>query len=159
MGSYGGGATGATGATGGATGGAGGMSGYEAFVNSPYYQFPLQEGYRALNHGLASSGMLESGDATKRAQRYGQDYGYGRMNEFIGLAGQQSDRGLSAANGIAGVSTNALTSMSNSNNNMGASRAALAAAQGNASAGMYAGIGNALGSALGGLTRSSYGGF
>lgn len=132
-------------------------SGYQAFVNSPYYQFGLNEGMRSLNHGLASRGMLESGDAMKRAIRYGQDYGYGRMNEFIGLAERQSDRGVQGASAIAGVGLNALSSQTAANNAIGSAAANRAIASGAASANMWAGIGQGIGSVLGGLGRSSYG--
>ena len=134
------------------------MSGYNAFVNSPYYQFPLQEGYRALNHGLASRGMLESGDAAKSAIRYGQDYGYGRMGEFIGLAERQSDRGLTGASAIAGVNTNALASMGANNRAIGDANANRYIAGGVANANMWSGIGSAIGGALGSFGQSSYGG-
>lgn len=119
--------------------------GYQAFVNSPYYQFGLNEGMRSLNHGLASRGMLESGDAMKRAIRYGQDYGYGRMNEFIGLAENQSNRGLTAGSALAGVSTNALNSTNRANTAIGEAAAARATMGGIANSQMYGTIGNSLG--------------
>jgi hypothetical protein len=140
-----------------ATGGGNAMSGYETFVNSPYYQNPLQEGYRALNHGLASGGMLESGDAMKRATRYGQDYAYGRMGEYLGLAGDQSNRGVQAAGAIAGVGVNALNSMSSNNQNAANAASNAAIARGNANASMYSGIGSALGGLAGSFMPSSYG--
>jgi hypothetical protein len=134
------------------------MSGYDAFVASPYYQNPLNEGYRALNHGLASKGMIESGAAMKDAIKWGSDYGAGRMDEFIGMAERQSDRGLQGASAIAGVGQNALASMSANNRAIGDSQANRAIAGGVANANMWSGIGSAVGGALGGLTQSSYGG-
>lgn len=138
------------------------FSGYAAFVNSPYYQAPLQEGMRQLNTSFAGRGMIESGDAMKASQRYGQDYAYGRMGEYLGLAGSQSDRGLQGASAIAGVGQTALASQSQSNMMAGNAMANAALAKGAANAGMYAGIGNALGGLAGsflGGGGSSYGGF
>jgi hypothetical protein len=134
-------------------------SGFSAFVNSPYYQFGQNEGMRALNTGLASRGMIESGDAIKSAIRYGQDYGYSQgLMPFLGLAGQQSDRGVQSASAIAGVGQNALASMTANNNNAGNAMANAALAKGAANANMFSGIGSALGTFAGGLGGSSYGG-
>lgn len=135
------------------------LSGYQAFEASPYYQFPLQEGMRQLNTGLASRGQIKSGDAMKSAIRYGQDYGYGRMGEFIGLAENQANRGVQSAGAIAGVGVNALNSMANSNTAAGNAMANNALARGAANGQMWAGIGSAVGTAAGSLLgpqQSSY---
>lgn len=133
------------------------MNGYDAFTNSPYYQFPLQEGLRSINEGYAANGTLQSGDAMKAINRFGQDYASGRMGEFIGLAERQSDRGIQGAGAIAGVGTNALASMSANNQNAANALSNAAIARGNANAGMWSGIGSALGGAFGALGGSSYG--
>lgn len=136
------------------------LSGYDAFVNSPYYQFPLQEGYRALNHGLASHGMLESGNALKSAARYGQDYASGRMGEFINLAENQSNRGLQAGGAIAGVGVNALNTTTAANSAAGNAAANRAIAGGVANANLYSTIGSALGNVAGSIIApSSYRGY
>lgn len=136
------------------------MSGYEAFTNSPYYQFPLQEGMRQLNTGLASRGQINSGDAMKAAIRYGQDYGFSQgLMPYIGLVENQSNRGIQAGGAIAGVGVNALNSMTNSNNAIGQAGANRAIASGAANANMYAGIGQGLGTLAGSVfPASSYGG-
>jgi hypothetical protein len=131
------------------------QSGFSAFVNSPYYQFGQNEGMRALNHGLASRGMLESGDAMKSAIRFGQDYGYSQgLMPYIGLAENQTNRGVQSAGAIAGVGMNALNSISASNTASGNAIANAALARGGANSNMYAGIG----SALGGFAGSMFGG-
>lgn len=135
----------------------GGMDGYEAFQNSPYYQFPLQEGMGAINHGYAARGALQSGAAMKAINQFGQDYGAGRMNEFIGLAERQSDRGIQGASAIAGVGQNALASMSANNQNAANAMSNAAIARGNATAGMWGGIGSTIGSVAGSLMPSQYG--
>lgn len=130
------------------------MSGYDAFVASPYYQNPLAEGFRALNHGLASSGRLESGDAYKRAIRYGQDYGAGRQDEYLNLVGTQANRGFGAASALAGVGQNMVNNITA--NNQGAADAISNAAliRGQANNSLYNSIGSGLGMVVGGLGSS-----
>jgi hypothetical protein len=137
----------------------GGMSGYDAFVNSPYYQHPLQEGMRQLNTGYAANGLIESGAAMKGITKFGQDYGHGRMNEFIGLAERQSDRGVQGAGAIAGVGINALNSMSSNNQNAANATSNAAIARGNATSNMWGGIAGTIGSVAGGFMPSSYRGY
>lgn len=137
-----------------------GQSGYDAFVASPYYQNPLREGMNALNHGLASRGMLESGGAAKAAIRFGQDYAHGRQGEFIGMAERQSDRGLQAGGAIAGVGMNALSAQTANNQNAANALSNAAIARGNATAGMWGTIGSSLGGIAGSLIApSSYGNY
>lgn len=134
------------------------MDGYQTFVNSPYYQNPLNEGYRAMNQGYAANGMLQSGAAMKGITKFGQDYSAGRMGEFINMAERQSDRGIQSAGGIAGVGMNALSAMSGNNRSAADALSNAAIARGNANANMWSGIGSAVGSALGRFGGgSSYG--
>jgi hypothetical protein len=136
-----------------------GMDAYHTFEASPYYQLPLTEGMNALNNGYAARGMLESGDALKGITKYGQDYASGRMNEFLGLAENQTNRGVQAAGAIAGVSQNALNSITAANQSAADARANAALAKGAATSGMWSGIGAGIGTAAGSLFGgSSYGG-
>lgn len=137
---------------------AAGIDAYKAFQASPTYQFPLQEGMRQLNTGLASRGQLFSGDAGKQAIQYGQDYASGQLNNFLGLAENQTNRGIQAGGAIAGVGVNALNSITNSNNAVGQAAANRAIAGGIANQNLYSGIGSALGTFAGSLapTASSY---
>lgn len=135
-----------------------GMDAYKAFQASPYYQFPLQEGMNALNQGYAGNGLLESGAAMKAISKYGQDYGAGRMMEFLGMAADQSNRGLQAGSSIAGVSQNALNNITAANQSAADARANAALISGAGKANMWSGIGSAIGTAAGSLFGgSSYG--
>lgn len=131
-------------------------SGYQAFVNSPYYQFGLNEGINALNNGYAANGMIQSGAAMKGITKFGQDYGFGKMNEFIGLAENQSNRGIQAGGAIAGVSTNALNNITSANNAIGNAAANRAIAGGVANANMWSGIGSALGTVASSFSPRGY---
>lgn len=134
-----------------------GMSGYDAFVASPYYQHPLQEGFRALNHGLASGGMLNSGAAAKEAIKFGQNYGAGRQDEFLNLARGQQQTGFGAASALAGIGQNTTGMMVNQNQNSADALSNAALLRGQANSNMWGGIAGALGGIAGGL-GSSYGG-
>jgi hypothetical protein len=131
------------------------MSGYEQFQASPYYQFPLQEGMRQLNSGLASGGRLFSGDAAKRAIKFGQDYGAGRMGEYLGLAEGQVNRGVQGAGAIAGVGLNALNSISGNNQNAADAAANAALLRGNANAGVWNAAAGSIGNVLGSINYGS----
>lgn len=124
----------------------GGMNGYQQFVASPFYQNPLTEGYRALDHRLAASGMNESGAGLKAALRFGSDYGHGRMMDYIGLAQNQAGRGFGAASALAGVGQNMVDNISANNRTSANALSNAAIVRGNANAQMWNGIGNELGS-------------
>ena len=129
-----------------------GPSGYDAFVASPYYQNPLREGMEAINKGYAARGILQSGAALRQLNRYGQDYGAGRMDEFIRLAQGQQATGLQGVGILGGVTTNALTATTGNNQNAADAAANAAIMRAQAQNQMYGSIGNA----LGGLTSSFF---
>jgi len=125
--------------------GGSGLSGWDQFVASPYYQAPLREGYNSLGTGWASQGAYRSGAATKGAIRFGQDYGAGRMDEFLGLAERQAGRGLAGASALGGVTQNALAMTTQNNNNAADATSNAALLRGQASNSLYGSIGGALG--------------
>lgn len=92
--------------------------------STPGYQFNFDEGARALNTRLAGQGRLQSGDASREAIRYGQNYGdriyadqYNRLGALAG-AGQVA----SSANQQAGANyANNQTSLNMNNANARAS--------------------------------------
>ena len=65
---------------------------YDAFLNSPGYQFGLNQGLQGVQRQLAASGRSASGAGMKAATQYAQDYasqGFGQFyNRLAGLAGQ-----------------------------------------------------------------------
>lgn len=127
---------------------------FDRYRGSTGYQFRLNQGFNALNNGLASAGLLRSGKAMKDALRYGQNFASNEFGNYLGYLGGQQNTGLAAANGLAGVGTNALNAMTANNN-------AAASAQGNAA--LYSGQANSnmwsgIGSGLGNLFGSSFGG-
>lgn len=111
------------GSTGGGAGGGAAKSAFDKYKESAGYTFGWDEGMRALNTGLASRGMLESGAAQKAALRYGQDYSRGYFKDYLGLLSNQQGVGLSAAGAQAGVSTGYANSVSSNNNAAAAAKA------------------------------------
>jgi hypothetical protein len=69
------------------------------FVESPGYQFRLDEGQKAIERGAAARGNLMGGANQKALTRYGQDYASGEYSNFLtqyyqSLAPWQSMSGL-----------------------------------------------------------------
>lgn len=93
---------------------------FDIFKNSTGYQSRLAEGYDALNSGLASSNILQSGAAQKEAVRYGQNFASNEFGNYLNALGNQQGVGLSGASALAGVGQNYANTMA-ANNNQAAS--------------------------------------
>lgn len=83
--------------------------------STPGYQFNYDEGARALNTKLAGQGRLQSGDAMREAERYGQNYGdriftdqFNRLGVLAGTGQTAMSQGASAAANNANVTGNTL---------------------------------------------------
>jgi hypothetical protein len=112
--------------------------------STPGYQFNFDEGARAMNTRLAGQGRLQSGDASREAIRYGQNYGdriYGdQYNRLASIAG--SGQVASSANQQAGQN------YANNQTNLNMNTA-------NARASSYQNNANAWTNALGGVAGSA----
>lgn len=115
--------------------------------STPGYQFNFDEGTRALNTKLAGQGRLQSGDASREAIRYGQNYGdriYGdQWNRLAGIAGAgqtAQSQGQQAGQNYANNGQNAL--MWNGANQMQSSYN-----KGNASSGFWGNVSGSLNNA------------
>jgi len=129
---------------------------FNTFQNSDGYQFRMDQGMKALNTGLASRGLIQSGAAIKGAEQYGQNLASGEFGNYLGYLGNQQQTGLSAANALAGVGTNYANATSANNNSA-------ATASGNASLATGANINSLIGTGINALALkqglgSSYGG-
>lgn len=78
----------------------GAQAGYQAFQNTPFYQFPFQQGMLGLNRSLAASGLIGSGAALKEGAQFASD-----------LASQGLGTYLSGLSGLAGSGQQAATSL------------------------------------------------
>lgn len=79
---------------------------FDIFRNSTGYQFRLNEGMDALNSGYAGAGILQSGDAMRAAQEYGQNFASNEFGNYMGYLANQQGVGLSGASALAGVGQN-----------------------------------------------------
>ena len=108
-------------------------SAFDQFRNSTGYQFRLNEGMNALNSGLASSGVLQSGAAMRAAQEYGQNFASNEFGNYMGMLDNQQRLGLSATLGQVGLGQNYVGTITANSNNAGtnAANAALIRGQSN----------------------------
>lgn len=120
----------------------GGTSGpYGGFFASPGYQWQLDQGIKAIDHGAAANGQLGSGATIKAEQRYaeglaGQDFG----NYTSGLA-NIAGLGTSGTNATTAAGTTAASNISNELINSGNARASSYA---NAGSSVNSGISNVM---------------
>jgi hypothetical protein len=124
------------------------------FANSAGMQFQLQQGTNALNNMYAAHGLLQSGEAMKGIQGFGQQTALNNyFMPYLGLLGGQQAVGAGAGSSIAGVGQNFGNTAAAINGQMGnaiqggadaAANAALIRGQNNAN--MIGSIGSALGS-------------
>jgi hypothetical protein len=126
-----------------ATGNAAGLNGQEGydaamagFHTSPGYQFALDQGLQAIEHGQAAQGMLRSGDTLKAEIKYGTGLADKEFTDYYNRLFDLSKLGEGAASGSAAASQATGTSMAQTDLSLGSAEAS---AYGNAAKG----IGNA----------------
>jgi hypothetical protein len=117
---------------------------FQQFQNTPFYQFPLQQGQLAVNRQLASSGLIGSGAALRDASQLNTGYASQGLQSY-----------LSGLSGVAGSGQTAATSLLSGGNTAASTLGNLYNAQGQAQASGTIGANNALqngiGNAIGGL--------
>lgn len=120
-----------------------GQQPFQAFYDTPLYQFPLQEGLDAVNANYAGRGMLESGAAMKAINDYAAGMAAGGMRDYFQLLGNQQAIGFNAASGQAGVGQNFANSITGANQNYVNSMSNLNSTYANNAGNAYANYGNA----------------
>lgn len=96
---------------------------FDTFRNSTGYQFRFGEGMNALNSGYAGAGILQSGDAMRAAQEYGQNFASNEFGNYFNALANQQGIGLSGASALAGVGTNYAGMVTDANNQNAANQA------------------------------------
>lgn len=91
------------------------LSGFDAFRGSSGFQFRLSEGLRALNHGYAGRGMLESGAAMKGINNYAQNMASNEFGNYAQMLQQQQQLGFGGASALAGVGQNMVNNVTSNN--------------------------------------------
>jgi hypothetical protein len=98
---------------------------FQAFYDTPVYQFPLQQGLEAVNANYAGRGALQSGAAMKAIEQYGQQSAAGGLRDYMSYLGNQSAIGANAAAGQTGVNGNFANSIAGASSNFANSANAL----------------------------------
>lgn len=73
------------------------------YLNTPAYQFAMDEGMRALEGSQAARGGLLSGAAVKEAQKYASGLASQNYNNYINQLMSQANMGQSTANSLSGI--------------------------------------------------------
>lgn len=100
-----------------ATGGGNALDPTAWLRSTPGYEFNFNEGARAMNARLAGQGRLQSGDASREAIRYGQNYGdriysdqFNRLGAIAGAgqvaSSQNQQAGMNYANNQTSLNMN-----------------------------------------------------
>ncbi|MBB2205629.1 hypothetical protein [Gluconacetobacter takamatsuzukensis] len=126
--------------------GSGAAAAYQAFTDTPYYQFPLQQGEQSLDSSAAARGLALSGGQVNALQNYAENY-----------AGQQFGTYMNALSSLAGMGSSAATALGSQGNGAAATMLSALSGQGNAqaqgttasNAALMSGIGNALAQLVG----------
>ena len=109
------------------------------FHTSPGYGFALDQGLRALDHGAAAKGILNSGDTLKAEQRYGTGLADQAFGEYYNRLFKLSELGENAATKTASATADAAKGIAQTDLSEGS---ALSSIYGNAAKG----VGDAAGS-------------
>lgn len=122
---------------------------FNAFSQSPSFQFPYQQGLRGVNFGLGSQGLLQSGSQAKATQQFGQGlastYLMGSyVNPLLSIYGQ----GAQSASSLAGTSASLL-------GNAGSASAAGTVGAANAITGGLTGAAGSINGSIGNLALYS----
>jgi hypothetical protein len=135
------------------------LGAFQTFYNSPTYQFPLQQGLKAVNTGYAAKGALESGAAMKAIEQYGANSAAGALGTYMDQLYRQEALGEGASSSLAGVGQTMVGQVSANNNAAGDAAANAALISGQSRANNFNNIGGAIGTAagaIGGAFGSSY---
>lgn len=119
----------------------GGQADYSAFLNSPDYQFALQQGGQAVDRSAAARGGLMSGNTLAASQQYGQGLASQQLGNYTNNLMNIANFGQGAANSVSQAAMNA-----GNNNSNALLQGGMAA--GNARASGAIGAANAIGSGL-----------
>lgn len=70
--------------------------GFQNFKNSTGYQFGLDQGSQAITGNKAAAGLLNSGSTAKALDKFGQDYGSTKYNDYLSQLFNLGNLGLGA---------------------------------------------------------------
>lgn len=89
----------------------------QTWADSGGQQFILKGGSDAISGQRAMRGALQSGGTLKALTKYGQQVGSQYLGQYMSALGGQQATGLSAANSLSNVNSNALSQLASANTN------------------------------------------
>lgn len=104
-------------------GGAGGQPDYSAFMNSPDYQFALQQGEQATQRAGSATGNLRSGNTLAALTQFGQGLASQQLGNYTNRLAQLAGVGQQSANTLGGLGANMASNIGNAYTNAGNARA------------------------------------
>lgn len=120
----------------------GAQAGFTQFQQTPFYQFPFQQGMLGLNRGLAASGLIGSGAALKEGAQFASGLASSGLGSYLsGLSGLASS-GQTAATSLGQIGQNVGTTALQGFTNQGVAQGAGTVGQSNA---LSQGLQNAFG--------------
>lgn len=130
---------------------------FTAFQNLPAYQFPFQQGNRALNLSLNAQGRQLSGAQAKGAQQFGQGLASTYlMSNYVNPLLQFTQIGQGAAGSLAQASNQNSATLGNTANNIGNTYQGIGQAQAAGTVGSANALSSGLTGAAGNLAAYSY---
>lgn len=108
-----------------------GQPNYDRFLNSPDYQFALDQGLEASNRQAAAAGRLRSGGQMKALTRYGQGMASQQLGTYFNRLAAMAGIGQTATNQGGNLGQGYAAGMSNAIGNAGGAAAAQSLYRGN----------------------------
>jgi hypothetical protein len=116
------------------------LDAYNKFTQTPFYQFPLQQGTETMNRSGAARGLTLSGGQFNALQQSGQGYASSNFDKYIAGLSSLANLGQSSVNQLGQFGQSAAGNLIGARTNQGIARAAGTVGSSNQ-------IGNALGQA------------
>ncbi|MEE8114541.1 MAG: hypothetical protein V3T23_09315 [Nitrososphaerales archaeon] len=130
--------------------------GLEEFYASDVYQFPLQEGLKAITASASGKGLVRSGGALKDITRYAQGVAsqgeqtyYDRQQDYLNRLGGLAGLGQTAVAQTAAIGQGAAANIGTLQQNIGKARATGVQQSADAFGTAIGGVGTAVGTILG----------
>ena len=129
---------------------------YSSFLNSPDYQFALQQGMSNLDKSAAARGNLYSGGYGQQLVDYNQGLATQQYNNYYNKIAGLANQGQTAAAALSGVGENYANQAGQNLANAANATASGYLSQGNAQAGLYNQLGNIAGNVFSQYNNSAF---
>lgn len=122
---------------------------YSGFMNSPDYQFALDQGTKFMDRSAAARGSLYSSAHSADMMKYGQGLATQNLNNYWSKLAGQAGQGYQASNALGGYGQQAASNIGNYMTNAGNARASSYLTSANANSQLASQLGNSFGQIAG----------